>query len=95
MRLSSFDGDKSENGIIKGQDKTFLEDLHNSIWPSTDIDRFVSLLHHGGPECVNARQGARHETCLHRFVRFLTLFLKYHFVRPSKRKFTSQLRILF
>ena len=48
------------------------EALNQTIWPSTDVDKFVRILHEAGDEYLNVQHGPRHDTCLHRFV-LLTL----------------------
>ena len=66
VKYSTTDEDKNKRIPIETQDATPAEELHNSIWPSTDIDAFVRHLDKGGNEILNVRHGPKHDTCLHR-----------------------------
>ena len=55
---------------VKKQDASrinLVEDLNRAIWPSNDINKFLTLLQEAGPEYMDVRHGSRHETFLHRF----------------------------
>ena len=68
QRLPDADCDENVNGgQFSSKEKVeFIEALHNSIWPATNTETFLTLLDEGGKECLDMRHGARHETCLHR-----------------------------
>ena len=67
--MSIFSKNKRERSIRKQEEtcNQYAEAMNKAIWPSTDVDKFIRLLHDAGPECLNLRHGSRHDTCLHRF----------------------------
>ena len=45
----------------------FFEQLHNLIWPNTDIDKLSQLLDVCNTDSLESKHGARQETLLHRY----------------------------
>ena len=66
--MSIFSKNKRERSIRKQEEcvNHYAEALNKAIWPSTNIEKFVTLLQDAGPEYFNLRHGSRHDTCLHR-----------------------------
>ena len=56
-------------------DDMFLEELHNSIWPVTNVDKFNQLLDASNITYLEIKHGRRQETLLHRY-HFLKLSLE-------------------
>ena len=48
-------------------DDMFLEELHNSIWPVTNVDKFNQLLDASNITYLEIKHGRRQETLLHRY----------------------------
>ena len=58
---------KNSNALSQAHlHNNFAQAINNAIWPSTDVDRFLSLLEQAGNDFLNVRHGSRHDTCLHR-----------------------------
>ena len=47
-------------------DIMYVEELHNSIWPVTNVDKFTQLLDACSNSYLEAKHGRREESLLHR-----------------------------
>ena len=45
---------------------SFVEQLHNTVWPDTNIDKFSELVIISNSASLEMGQGVRQETLLHR-----------------------------
>ena len=45
---------------------SFVEQLHNTVWPDTNIDKFSELVNISNSASLEMGQGVRQETLLHR-----------------------------
>ena len=45
---------------------SFVEQLHNTVWPDTNIDKFSELVITSNSASLEMGQGVRQETLLHR-----------------------------
>ena len=45
----------------------FVEELHNSVWPVTNVDKFNQLLDASNITYLEVKHGRRQETLLHRY----------------------------
>ena len=45
---------------------TFVDQLHNTVWPDTNIDKFSELVIISNSASLEMGQGVRQETLLHR-----------------------------
>ena len=45
---------------------SFVEQLHNTVWPATNIDKFSELVIISNSASLEMGQGVRQETLLHR-----------------------------
>ena len=46
---------------------TFVEQLHNTVWPDTNVDKFSELVNISNSASLEMGQGVRQETLLHRW----------------------------
>ena len=60
---------KEDEKNQKECDNRFVEELHNAIWPITNVDKFTQLLDACNPTYLEAKHGRRQETLLHRYHR--------------------------
>ena len=58
---------KEENKNEKQCENMFVEELHNAVWPITNVDKFTQLLDSGNSIYLEAKHGRRQETVLHRY----------------------------
>ena len=53
--------------IITECDSMFVEELHNAVWPLTNVDKFTQLLDACDATYLEAKHGRRQETLIHRY----------------------------
>ena len=59
-------GDKRQQKLEEERSVMLVEQMHNSVWPNTNIDVFLKLTDACDVDCLDTRHGGRHETLLHR-----------------------------
>ena len=57
---------KKQQKVHEDNMVTFVEQIHNTVWPDTNIDKFSELVNISNSAALEMGQGVRQETLLHR-----------------------------
>ena len=57
---------KKQQNVHEDNMVTFVEQIHNTVWPDTNIDKFSELVNISNSAALEMGQGVRQETILHR-----------------------------
>ena len=58
--------EKRQQKLEEDCSSMYIKQLHNSVWPNTNIDIFLKLIDGVATDCLDTKHGERHETLLHR-----------------------------